>query len=110
MTDFSDVPPLTPPGFDPGPFPPITPAGIANAVLLLQLTQLRMGLGLDPDGSATTSDFLAILGGYRQLGRVVCAPGMPWDPSAEAAIALVRRKVRAAEPILARLARPDRKA
>ena len=94
----------------PGPagLPPIDLGCIAMTALLMQHAELRMGMGLDPDGSQTIGRFLAILGGYGQLSRAIdIAAGMPWDPQAALARGQLRSLVLRSEPVLTRWARPD---
>ena len=84
----------------------LTAADVGVIALLQLLTELRTHLGLDPDGSATAARMLGILGTYRQLGCVVSAAGEPWDPACEPAIKVMRRRIKMAAPVIARLARP----
>ena len=83
----------------------ISTDGVGVMIGLMQLTSLRVRLGLDPDGSGTIGEFLGILGGFDQLARVVAAPGQAWDPSADVARSRMRARLIMAEPLLARIVR-----
>ncbi len=50
---------------------------------------------------------MAMLGAYGQLAHAVRAPGLPWDPGAGEGRALLRTRLRLAQPVLSRLARAD---
>lgn len=89
--------------------PPATAADVGVMVLLQLLTELRMGLGLDPDGSDTPVRARGVAGEYGELSRVISAPGLPWDPLASVSNDTLRRRLRASAPIIARLARLDRR-
>lgn len=68
--------------------------------LLHVLTETRVQLGLDPDGSLTTDRVLAWLGTYDQLTRCSTAPDAEaWTASRAA----VRGKLKQLAPLVSRL-------
>lgn len=75
------------------------------AVVLL--TETRMRLGLDPDGSHTLNRMEGVLGEWDEVAECVSAPGTPYDPAAKAARAKVRSLLRRSRPLLTRMARPN---
>lgn len=101
-----DTPPEPTPCMSPA-LPPAEAADIAALINLALITEMRLRLGLDADGSATIGRAMAMLGAYGQLAHAVRAPGLPWDPGAGEGRALLRTRLRLAQPVLSRLARAD---
>lgn len=88
---------------------PLTAADVGVMALLQLLTELRLQLGLDPDGSDTAGRFRGVLGEHLQIGNVVSSPGQTWDSGAAPAIATLADRVKRGAPVLARIARRNGK-
>lgn len=82
-------------------------ARVGLLALLQQLTELSMSLGQDPDGSATVGRFMGILGEQAEISRGLPDGDGPFTPDLVAAREALGIEARRAEPILARIARPD---
>lgn len=81
-------------------------AAMLVAVLLAhEMTELRMRLGLDPDGSGTIDRLLGKLGAYEAVSPALRPNGAAYDPSSRAARDSLRRALMRQGPVIARLAR-----
>lgn len=87
---------------------PISQEMLLATTVLMQLTELRLSLKLDPDGCGTIGRSLAILGSFRELGSAAAAPGMPWSATAGPALERLRARLNRYEAVFGLIARPDR--
>jgi len=72
--------------------------------ILHLMTEMRMELGLDPDGSLTPERINTVLGHWDAISGCADAPGAPFSPDSKDARKALREAIKRFGPVLSRMA------